>query len=416
MGVKEAITELCKLIKALDSSLVISSEDFRLARINSCNSIERMKVVLKVLLLKINLIPTNKNYGNRNIRSIILKTKYPRVDQLFVEDKIVSNRELLCCISYLLSTSQLWLQHILKYCLQPIDPFEILIDSHHKIIRKISESKSESILRLKKEDQVIRVCNVIKKLELMHNRLVGTKAERIKLDLKITNKISEHCKRFNVGTSSELTCTHLLLLSKKPDLIPKFLCTIKRKLQLLRSFIKWKENEIFFWNWVTCSLREQQTIDSSILRCDDCLRLTQINSSQVVLKTMHEKFKQLVSDLKNSQELLQETVINKGKSLGLEEKQRIKLEVNKMFSSVNSMRNEPTITIFDSKTEHSTSNDKPSIDSCDYAKILNSILADLTYRNQQNRVNNIIKLKELFEASSLSTFSKIISIKNVVND
>lgn len=39
MGVKEAIAELCKLFKALDSSLIITSEDFRLAKINSSNSV-----------------------------------------------------------------------------------------------------------------------------------------------------------------------------------------------------------------------------------------------------------------------------------------------------------------------------------------------------------------------------------------
>lgn len=416
MGVKEAIAELCKLFKALDSSLIITSEDFRLAKINSSNSLERMKDALKVILLKTKFLYNKNTEEIHDLKTAVKNTKYPRVNQLFVDSKIISNRELLFCIAYLLSTFQLWRKNILKFCYEPVDPFGVLLHSHKNMARETSLPKSESVFCQKKEDQVIQICNVIKKLELMHNRLLATKTERCSLDLKINSKVFENCKRFDVCPSSEFNCTHLLLLSKNSDLIQKVLNRIKRKVQVLKSYVKWKENENYFWDWVTCSLREQQNNDNSNVPCDECLRLTQVNSSQSVLKTMHENFKQLVSDLKESQEVFQETLISKGKSLGLDEKQKVKLEIDKLFSSISCTKSEPTITVLDSKIGQSSLNQKPLIESCDYNQILSSVLDDLTYQNQQNRLNNLNKLQKIFEASSLSNFSKLISVKNVVNN
>ena len=114
--------------------------------------------------------------------------RYPRVDQLFVESEIISNRELLFCVAYLLSTFQLWRQTILKYCFEPIDSFEVLLDSHKNEARETSLPKSEFVICQKKEDRVIQICNDIKKLELMHNRLLATKTERCSLDLKVFEK------------------------------------------------------------------------------------------------------------------------------------------------------------------------------------------------------------------------------------
>ena len=105
-----------------------------------------------------------------------------------MDSKIISNRELLFCIAYLLSTFQLWQKKILDFCYEPVDPFGVLLHSHKNMTRETSLPKSESVFCQKKEDQVIQICNVIKKLELMHNRLLATKTEIYSLDLKVFKK------------------------------------------------------------------------------------------------------------------------------------------------------------------------------------------------------------------------------------
>jgi len=244
MSVKAAIVELCKLLKLTTEPIIVSPEDFRLAKLNSTKS---RGVMLRVLTAVLKIADSSCKLGSITaVHNLLRKMKYPRIKELSMSEENVSSQELLMCVAWSLHCTRL-LARMADEALRPVDPYLVYEEKTFSTPTADQQKHATEFHKLDPADQISFIALLVKQIEQRCDRLLNLKMETNSLEIKIGEEVAG---KIAAGDMSCLSQTQRVFLLKHPRLVEEVIRRMKRKCQILKTYSKWKQYDAKFWNWL----------------------------------------------------------------------------------------------------------------------------------------------------------------------
>ncbi|XP_076817591.1 uncharacterized protein LOC143463099 [Clavelina lepadiformis] len=302
---KDAIVQLCKLLKHGCSCTYISPDHFRQAKHNQIEAISPLTQLLYTLLL---FVSKEKHFKDKlhpsDFKTVFNMMKvygYPEHRLSSAISKASISNELLLCFGWLLHCTKLLskirddamnladLGNFLHKKTFRVEQFHPSTDYDFVKLQRfdIKQSTHHQFSSITLHDQIRYLSWLYGRIEKMASRLKSLRMSNARLHGEILAKSNRSPDSSTEKNFEYSYSVNELLMMRKPSSISLIEVDLERRLQILQGYLKWQQLQPYFWQWMNESVhndvkrevivtKDRQTLNEQLLVLSD--RLSQMKS------------------------------------------------------------------------------------------------------------------------------------------